>query len=546
VQHNTVIDQDIGTAGGGGILNIQVKASAVSLTVNGAAPRTITFGSTGSDPIGTGTKANPGADATMFGFLVDRGSLDFTAATATNYVTVTTANDSSPTFIRHIWGGGGQYIGATIKMKYSFLKHLGANVDGYYGIVMEDNNGDSVEEIDHCSFTDPYRVLSAVPDDALIFRFNTITGRRSDRSIYSASSGNAGHTITDNTETAPAASGSFARFSYRPSGLTFSRNAVEGTATYVMKLLIGLNDYAAAAGSTLSYNIYRGYTPANSTSQAMANAGASTGRTWTIDHNMMDGAYQSITCCTSANTIAVSSNWLIQATESWAGQGVFFQGAGVAVLTRNVMVVETATGMATHFCYVTGASQSITGDTAVRTGPTVEGSNLHLGEPGYPCANLLVKDSVIVGGHTGILDDVSTNTWVADYAGAGAHHNNVIGYDHYAYGDNGGTNFDDGVNQHPSAVYGDHEIPPGFVDTTRRFSTYDASVGGPGTYANFFTELGKRCGLLGTYNAAYDTDKVWNYLMAGWAPTEVRLATTSSTGGYVGAVKPVGLIGAFQ
>ena len=98
VKHAVTIDQNIGTNCGGSKW-IRIEPGGV-LTVNNSSPRTISFGSSGTNPIGSGNAYNPGADAKMFGFFVSGGVLDLEGAPG-HWVTLTSANDWSPIYIHH-------------------------------------------------------------------------------------------------------------------------------------------------------------------------------------------------------------------------------------------------------------------------------------------------------------------------------------------------------------------------------------------------------------------------------------------------------------
>jgi hypothetical protein len=75
---------------------------------------------------------------------------------------------------------------------------------------------------------------------------------------------------------------------------------------------------------------------------------------------------------------------------------------------------------------------------------------------------------------------------------------------------------------------------PGFVDATRRLSTWDTSLGGLGTAANAIAELIKLNDDAG-YNTSYTVANAIAYVQAGFQPTNTAYKA-GSTGGWIGAV----------
>lgn len=80
----------------------------------------------------------------------------------------------------------------------------------------------------------------------------------------------------------------------------------------------------------------------------------------------------------------------------------------------------------------------------------------------------------------------------------------------------------------------------GFADRLRNLRTRDAFCGGPGTAANFLTEVQKMN--LGTFNTCYTIADVIAWVKAGYAPQNVRMATAGHDGGRVGAIAPRQLV----
>lgn len=82
----------------------------------------------------------------------------------------------------------------------------------------------------------------------------------------------------------------------------------------------------------------------------------------------------------------------------------------------------------------------------------------------------------------------------------------------------------------------DRVLDPNFVDSTRRISTWDASLSGPGTASNAITEMLKMNGIGGTFNSNYTPENLITYVKAGFRPRNAAFRGTSSSGGDVGAL----------
>ncbi len=206
-----VIDQNIGTAGAG-IQNIRIRGGTLQVD---AAAHTLTFGSTGTDPIGNGSEAWPGATATMFGIDVsNRGTLDLEASAAAPLV-ITTQNDSSPTYIRGAWGDDGANQASTIILKHVNARHLGVNTGNFIGIFLDMRVNapfSPVLDLEYCQFTDFYSggwnafFMASAP---VTVKFCYFTGVRSGNTWFSVSPVGGPDVFTDNTEDNPQVDGYF-------------------------------------------------------------------------------------------------------------------------------------------------------------------------------------------------------------------------------------------------------------------------------------------------------------------------------------------------
>ena len=83
---------------------------------------------------------------------------------------------------------------------------------------------------------------------------------------------------------------------------------------------------------------------------------------------------------------------------------------------------------------------------------------------------------------------------------------------------------------------------PKFADSSRRLSTFDAICGGPGTAANALTEFAKRND--SDWNSCYTISSLINWVKQGFAPRNLKYATSGHDGGRIGAVPPRIMFGA--
>jgi hypothetical protein len=78
---------------------------------------------------------------------------------------------------------------------------------------------------------------------------------------------------------------------------------------------------------------------------------------------------------------------------------------------------------------------------------------------------------------------------------------------------------------------------PQFVDPTRNIKTWDASLGGPGTIAHAFAEIRKRNDPDATYDSRYTIAALYDWVKAGYAPTNAAYDGTAHDAGDIGAVE---------
>jgi hypothetical protein len=541
VKHNVVIDQNVGSVAGGGIKTIRVEGNTLSLSTS--SPRTIIFGSTGLDPVGSGTTTNPGLDATMHGFFIAKGTLDLRAAAA-NPLTITTADDSSPFYIHHGWGdyvnGKTARNAATIRIYYADMYHLGANVSGFYGINHVSSSAGNVVDIRYCRITGLYMLLYSSGSSTLTsvnIISNTISGVTSGNTIKLVKTSNA--VITDNTEINPKAHGKMVDLSYNPTALNFSRNAVLGTTSFARGGLNIAANTAGTGGNTIRQNIVVNVISPTNGSAKLANLGL-LDTTTVASENIGEGDHQGIALM-GTGTLSATDNFFVQTASNSAGQGSFFVSKGTLDAKRNIIAIDSSNINIAVLVYK-GSTNPPTGRFEHNTILGAVGSNasgIWCGETKYPAVNCVYRSNLLQNLYRGLINgDIKSTFNVATYGynGAGVHHNNIYNVG-TPYKDVAVSNgFDDGSVQHPSDQYADYSYDPRFLDSTRRVRGYDSYVGGPGTYEHLFAELAKRSSFGGTYNSVYDIENIRQWLFAGFAPTNTALKGIAHDGGDIGAV----------
>lgn len=83
----------------------------------------------------------------------------------------------------------------------------------------------------------------------------------------------------------------------------------------------------------------------------------------------------------------------------------------------------------------------------------------------------------------------------------------------------------------------DLEESPKFVDSTRDLATYSTYLGGLGTIADLFAQMSKSNDDSG-YDSRYAIAEVYNWIRQGFAPRNLKYATSGHDGGRIGAVDP--------
>jgi hypothetical protein len=509
VQGPVLLDQDLGTSvSGKGVYTI-IQSGSGSLTVDSSASRHIYFASKGSDPVGTGTAVSPGADATMYGFLFFAGTLSLTGTQA-NPVIINSADGLHPWYVAHPNTGWGFNFSVTIK--WCDCSNLGTNVAGFNGVYVDTTGFSAPEVIDieNSRFTSPYQVVyvfgNGPGQGALKVMNNIVTGRRGPATISGTNGNFVSPVIENNTESAPLVTGYFT-YVYSLSGpsITYVQNTVAGTATAAIGNLALGGDLSGSGvvANNLTYNDPAQAGSAWATGLNIAPSGVFTGA---IDSNYCEGCFQGIVIRgrSPAAALTVSNNFGVTNHLAYYGQGIYFISGGSVTLTGNIGVITDAAGVGAEVCifgYTTGTALAATNNTCHSvTGPATFSFGIVIGEPGYPVSNARVASNLVSGFQHALIDGDPGNKYTNTYAGAGVYQNNLWNAG-TAYQSAGSLYFDNGIQRHANAAYGDLTLDPQYFDPTRlSLATYDLHVlGGPGTVADVIAKIGYRSGWGVTY-----------------------------------------------
>jgi hypothetical protein len=580
IRHHVTLNSDLGSEGGTGLGWIRIENGA-TLDADCAAPHTIYFGSTGTNPIGSGSNLNPGADASMFGFFVSYGSLNLACAQPNN-ISVTSANENHPWYIHHqsgdysgctaisnnICNGIEGFHGAVLNLQHTALNHVGTSVLYFNGI---DWDMTSLRTPPN-SLTFSYnwvRDLYGIVADGNSFQangwtvaFNWFDAPRPDlnRGLLYFYSTPTNWTIADNTVTHPATSSYLLNAPHNGTGTQVLRNAVLGTP----EVPFAIANTQAANGHNNSYNYNLCINPEPSQAARVACFMIASGNGdsgTTASYNVIQGGHSGISQVgTSTFNPTFSYNWISQWKEDSNGQGAIITRTGTVTEIYNVLVMENSSStlyMIGNLGYT--SSNNSCNATVQQDHNTLYGVSNPMGNPNinflwgdgltspHTCVvNSYVRSNIAYGTNLGMVNENNDNTWNLSsgiaYGGAAVHHNLVYAASRAYYLNTQTTpGFDNGLVHHPNqAQYGDLTVDPRFYDTTRRPGGYDAVCGGPGTNENLFLNLSMRSGFGGIYNSCYNIPALSTWVRQGWAPRNTHLMGAAHDGTFIGALPPVG------
>jgi len=582
IRHHVTLNRDWGTEGGAGLGWVRIENNG-TFDSDCAAPHGIYFGSTGTNPIGSGTNVNPGADANMFGFFVSYGTLNLSCAQPNN-LTVTSSNESRPWYIHHIGGdyigcttitgnvcnGSGGVHGAVLNLQHVAASHLGTDVSYFYGIDWDMTAGKTPANsltISYSHILDLYEI-AAQGSTLQIGNWN-VTSNWFDAArpnpvqgiIYFDAGGPTNWNITDNTVTGAVTASFILGAPHNVTGLQLVRNAVLGSSA-VPFAIVSILGGSPGAGNMLNYNLCVNPEPPQPTTNACISIGGATAdTTTTASYNVIQGGHAGISQVSNSTfSPALRYNWISQWKEDYSAQGAIITRTGTVTETYNVLVIENTApqeNMIGNLAYTSSGACSATvqedhntiyGVANLSGNPTV---NFNWGDNGtspHTCVvNNYVRSNISYGANVGFMNRNNYNTWNLssgiEYGGAAVHHNLAYAATTAGYQNTQTTpGFDNGVIPHPNqAQYGDLTVDPQFLDPTRRPAGYDAVCGGPGTDSDLFLNLAMRSGFGGIYNNCYNVASLWSWIRQGWAPRNHLLIGAGHDGTYIGAVPPVGV-----
>lgn len=519
-------------------------------------PTTIIFGSTGTNPIGSGSNTNPGSDATMHGFFNSRGNLNLTG----NWlVTITSGDGTSPVYFHHEFtdidtgestigptgtNGTSSHTGntyaTTIKQLYVMPVCGVAGYFGDYGCVYQAGYH-AIIDIENNRFDLPGGVngaidLSTGPPVSLAIKSNTFIGTTSISTIYADASLAAGCCLIDgNTEMgATSATNNYMIELVNGSmGNTITRNAVWVPAAIHRGLI---NDNYQVVGDHISYNLGEEDEPSTHAGVYGIRVGSGpTDTTSSIDHNYMRCGVSSMAIAGSDTaTPSIQYNILTTYATEVQGQGSIIQAHGRPNYSHNIytweepnMLVNTIAGI--KYCATAGMC-AFSEDHATYFFPwtmTQASTLLNIGDSGAgPFTISYLHSSTFEGGGTGASAlglfeaPADLNVWLGSgnesfnngIATVGAHHLIVAPNTKVTQrAGSGGPivstpttvgNFDDHTHAHPDSSYGDVVSFSWFISPYRRAGT--AITLATGVQESSFDATQGGCG---TYGATCGTSQ---------------------------------------
>jgi hypothetical protein len=580
IRHHVTLNTDLGTEGGAGLGWIRIE-NAGMFDSDCASPHTIYFGSTGTNPIGSGSSFNPGADATMFGFFVSYGSISL-ACVQPNNISVTSADESHPWYIHHQSGdytgcttisnnscnGLAGFHGGVLNLQHAALNHAGTAVLYFNGIDWDMSTLRAPANTLTMSYNwirDLYGIVadgSTGQSNAWTVSSNWFDAPRPDvdRGLIYYNSSPTNWTVADNTVTNPVTSSYLVNAPHNGIGLQVLRNAVLGTAQ--IPFAIAFTQAANGRSNIYNYNLCINPEPAAAARVACLMIGSGSGDSaTTASYNVIQGGHSGISQIgTTTFNPTLSYNWISQWKEDSNGQGAIITRTGTVTEIYNVLVMENSSSslyMIGNLGYTStngSCSATVQQDHNTLYGVSNRTGNANINflwgdglTSSHTCViNSYARSNIAYGTNLGMVNENNDNTWNLStniaYGGAAVHHNLVYAAN-IAYYINTQTTpgFDNGMAHHPNqSQYGDLTVDPSFFDTTRRPGGYDAVCGGPGTNESLFLNLAMRSGFGGIYNTCYNVLALSTWVRQGWAPRNTRLRGAAHDGTFIGALPPVG------
>jgi len=580
IRHHVTLNRNLGTEGGTGMGWIRIENGG-TLDSDCASPHAIHFGSTGTDPVGSGSSANPGANASMFGMFVSYGTVNLSCS-APNNVTVTSANEESPWYIHHVYGdyvgctaisnnvcsGSAAGHGAVLNLQNAVLSHLGSTALYFSGIDWDMTAGLNPTNTLNISSNHITDLFEIVADGSNLQSGNFLVARNwfdapwpdpSEGIVYFFGGVPNNWQIIDNTITGAQTVSFLVAAPSGSSHLQVLRNAILGSPT----IPFGIAAINAGTANSIQTNLcVNPEPPAPATIPCIYIAGSSGDTSTMVSFNIIQGGHSGISQIGEQPTFSptFSFNWISQWNEDFGAQGAIITRSGVVNEMYNVLLTEN-TGepyyMIGDLAY--SDTSGACGAVVHQDHNTIYGisnpdgySNINFGwgdnstNPHTCVVNSYARSNISYGGNIGYYNNNGDDTWNLSqgiaYGGAAVHHNLDYGATTMPYWNiQTSPGFDNGVVPHPSyRQYRDLSVDPRFLNPNRRPNQWDSVCGGPGTNDSLFQNLARRSGFGGIFNSCYSIPALWSWIRLGFAPLNMQLIGAGHDGTWIGAVAPVG------
>jgi hypothetical protein len=580
IRHHVTLNADLGTTGGAGMGWVRIENGGI-LDSDCASPHSISFGSAGLDPLGSGSWQNPGADASMFGIFVSFGSLNLSCAQPNN-VTINSADQSHPWYIHHVSGdfigctaisdnvcnGSAGLNGAVLNLESAAATHLGTSVTWFNGIDWDMTTGRSPLNsltISNSHLTDLYQIVasgSTLQSSNWRITTNWFDAPRPspNAGLIDMISAPTNWVINDNTVTNPQTNSLLIFAAAGCHQLQVLRNAVLGSSTTPFALV----QITGGTANTIQFNLgVNPEPPAAVRNPWIFVAGDNSDDSSTVSFNVLQGGHAGISQGGGSGaqfSPTFSFNWISQWKEDSGAQGAIITRSGIITETYNVLVMENSDGQQN------GVGDLAYSDASGNCNATVQqdhNTSYGISDPSdnasinwmwgdgstspHTCVvATYVRSNIAYDANYGFYNNNSYNTWNlsqgVEYGGAAVHHNLTYGNTTGAYWNiQTSPGFDNGSIHHPNyQQYGDLTVNPQFLNPNRRPAGWDAQCGGPGTDESLFSNLARRSGFGGMLNPCYSIPSLWRWIRLGWAPLNTQLIGAGHDGTWIGAVAPVG------
>jgi hypothetical protein len=559
--HTITLDSNVGTTGGGGIGQISIESSNGSgLVVDGLGQHTIT------------------TSAALAIRVFNQGTLDFSAGTGANYTKIQGATTS--TTFGALYTGSSSVSGNTLNINFSHVV-IGQGVcEAFSDGCLTISAGGTCTACVTINVSDVvFQATGYGSGKGLVYTGNTggtayvanspsfsglaIVGRPALPMLYTAANPCTAWSFNYSSDFEPVATTAFIGGNVAPCGMTATGNMGYQALSPAFAAPFAQNQTGGTttASPSFAYNLWR-IDPSQSTSITAA-----------LMFQVTCGSYGSTVPCSYTNNMAVNAasaadgpggtdtwtgNWFRSNSNTSTAQGQFIANSGTHTLTGNMLSWSSQGNGNTwgYFCY-TSTTISCTGSRNTAIFPASIAFNnyaLIVGDQGIdPVTSAFWHNNLFVNPGVGIADYGGTgNTWgTGGTGGVGSSNNDVYNANAAYYTDGMSTHFTNGTNAHPNlSIYGDLAVNPAMISPNRDLAAADLFLGGPGTELHLLEQLmSTQTPLIATLNIAggltanpaYTPQGVYNFISAGFSPTNnaATITTAAQDGSYVGARKPL-------